>query len=573
MSRSELRIFEECRIDAGRDWSLFWFSDLGLGVNRIKGVSALRSLRIVVFTSKEPWAVAQLVSRIHREVPEAQLSGIVYESLQGHGIFHRDLAKRLRRGLVAFFEGLATAVLRFIHACPGHLNDPTQIGLEDLSRSCEAIGCSMVVTSDLLSREVLEFVRKLRPDLGIIYGTRNMAPELFAVPGKGCVLLRKGRALDCSDTREPGCEELLEGQQRIEICVLHFETRLENNSKLKATAIPIGPYDTQTSLALKLNLIGNDLLVRVAADYAGSKTQGGPPECCIGDIAIAEPQAQVRDESQITPSRPRYKAPRGRPVWNLLLRTVLSSPWVVSRNWFRRLRGSAPVIILFHHLVSDRPHHLGIPTDHLLKHVEFLKRHYRIASLSEAVEGLKTRCLKVPTVVLTFDDGYLENFINLRAVAQETAIPATLFVCTGHVSQRQEFGHDRKRQQHGFPPLTWEQIDYLGRNGFEIGSHTRSHFDCGSTDLAALEREILGSKADLEQRLGRSVKFFSFPWGQPANMSPEAVQLAKATYPYVFSAYGGVNLPARDSTSCHLLRSSHISDLWELELELQSMLD
>jgi peptidoglycan/xylan/chitin deacetylase (PgdA/CDA1 family) len=257
----------------------------------------------------------------------------------------------------------------------------------------------------------------------------------------------------------------------------------------------------------------------------------------------------------------------------MLLRTLLSSPFVVLRNWFRRWRGSAPVIILFHHLVTDRPHHLGIPTELFFRHVEFIKRHYRVSSLGEAIEALQAKRVKVPTVVLTFDDGYQENFINLRAVAEETGITATLFICTEHASRQREFDHDRKRQQHNFPPLTWEQIRFLSRNGFEIGSHTRSHFDCGSTDVAVLRHEIEGSKEDLEKQLGHQVVFFAFPWGQPANMSQQAVQLAEATYAYIFSAHGGVNLPSRKRAPQRLLRCDHSNDLWELELQLQSVLE
>jgi len=429
----------------------------------------------------------------------------------------------------------------------------------------------MLITADLGAPESREFVQGLGADLGIVYGTQGAAPELFALPREGSLLLRKGRVLDCGRTEPPGREELLRGEQRIHLGVHRFATRPEDGATLVAAAIPIDAYDTLTSLTLKTNLVGDGLLVRGAADCGRGEARERPLARPIE--AVAEPSPADCSESPIAPPRSPYKAPRGRPTWNLLLRTLLFSPWVVLRNWIRRWRGSAPVIILFHHVVTDRPHHLGIPTEHFLKHVEFLKRHYRVASLSEATEAIKAKRVKAPTVVLTFDDGYQENYVNLRAVAAEASITPTLFVCTAHISQQVEFEHDRKRQQHGFPPLTWEQVCYLSRNGFEIGSHTRSHFDCGSTEPAALQREIVGSKTDLEQRLGPPVKFFSFPWGQPANMSPAAMQLAKQTYPHVFSAYGGVNLPARNGAAWHLLRCNHFNDLWELELELQSVLE
>jgi peptidoglycan/xylan/chitin deacetylase (PgdA/CDA1 family) len=278
-------------------------------------------------------------------------------------------------------------------------------------------------------------------------------------------------------------------------------------------------------------------------------------------------------ESEIAPRQLSYRVKRGRPGWKLLLRTLFFMPYLIVRNWIRRFRGSFPVIILYHHLVTDRPHYMGIPTQLFLRQAKFLRQHYRIVTLSEAVEMLRSGRVKAPTVVLTLDDGYRDNFISLRAVTEVTDIPATLFVCAENVDLQREFNHDLKIGVRNFPPLTWDQIEYLNQAGFEIGSHTRSHFDCGSNDIQALQQEIIGSKVDLEHRLGIKVRFFSFPWGHPANMSAEALQLARATYSHVCSAFGGGNFPSRDDQLWHLRRVSHPNDIWELELALQFVLD
>ena len=113
----------------------------------------------------------------------------------------------------------------------------------------------------------------------------------------------------------------------------------------------------------------------------------------------------------------------------------------------------------------------------------------------------------------------------------------------------------------------------MQREGFEIGSHTRSHFDCGSTNLAALRQEIVGSKEELQRQLEHPVHYFSFPFGLAKNISAEAMQLACENYSYVFSAYGGGNFATADGQVKHLRRSPHPNDLWELELTLQSLLE
>jgi peptidoglycan/xylan/chitin deacetylase (PgdA/CDA1 family) len=120
--------------------------------------------------------------------------------------------------------------------------------------------------------------------------------------------------------------------------------------------------------------------------------------------------------------------------------------------------------------------------------------------------------------------------------------------------------------------MNWEQVRYLDRHGVTIGSHTRSHFDCGSTDTAALESEIAGSQDDLRRELGHEVPYFSFPWGQPGNMSGLARCIAAKTYRYVYSAFGGMNHAPLHSASV-INRCSQPQSLLELELLLQSVLE
>jgi peptidoglycan/xylan/chitin deacetylase (PgdA/CDA1 family) len=110
----------------------------------------------------------------------------------------------------------------------------------------------------------------------------------------------------------------------------------------------------------------------------------------------------------------------------------------------------------------------------------------------------------------------------------------------------------------------------MQREGFEVGSHTRTHFDCGARDGARLADEILGSRRDLEQRLGVTIDAFSFPGGLPRNISQEATDLAAAAYPHVVSAFGGNNPPGETR---HLKRAFHVGDRWELELQLQGVLE
>jgi peptidoglycan/xylan/chitin deacetylase (PgdA/CDA1 family) len=215
---------------------------------------------------------------------------------------------------------------------------------------------------------------------------------------------------------------------------------------------------------------------------------------------------------------------------------------------------------------------MGVSTDQFFKEVKYLKKHYKIASLPEAIQMLREGKVPAPTVVLTFDDGYEDNYLGMRAVIESEEVPVTLFVCTRNVEEHRAFDHDLGRGESDFFPLTWDQLKEFERHGTVVGSHTRTHFDCGSFDEEVLREEIAGSRKDLQQRLGHDVPYFSFPWGCPKNMSSAALAIASECYPYLFAAYGGAN-EARDRAPVLFKRVSWPESLLELELSLQGILD
>lgn len=555
---------------------------------KVLGRLALRDFGVVLFSSQPPRETARLAERIAREVAGARVLGILYEQCLPRSLgenlrsLRRNLADpayypyaaaRTLRLLRRPLDKLGEALLRFAHACPPRLNGSTDFGLEDLAQFSRRMGCSLLVTTDIHSPKALEYVRQLRADLGIVSGTRLLKQELFDVPRLGSVKVHPHKLPDCRGAGPAGLWELLDGRKEIGVTVHRVVAELDAGPILRAATTPIDAYDDLFSLALKATVVGNDLLLCTLADFISGTVQETPQSGTARTFRAPAAHELARYKRQLAKRRPTYRPPRTRPAWKLMLRTVPLVAVAVARNWICRFRKSFPVVILYHHLITDRPHHLGLPTHLFHRQAEFLTKYYRVASVQEAIKMLEANCVEAPTVVLTFDDGYAENFVNLRAVAKATGIPVTLFVSTEHISTQRPFAHDIRKNQQGFPPLTWEQVGWMNCAGFEFGGHTRSHFDCGSTDLAALEYEIVGCKTDLEERLGKPVRIFSFPWGMPENMSRPAVELARATFAYIFDAAGGANVPSAQHTPWFLRRCDHPGTLWELELLLQCLLD
>ncbi len=105
-------------------------------------------------------------------------------------------------------------------------------------------------------------------------------------------------------------------------------------------------------------------------------------------------------------------------------------------------------------------------------------------------------------IVLTFDDGYLDNYQNVFPILKQYHFPATFFVITNWVDE----------QRAGY--MTWAQLGELSQAGMEIGSHTGDHVDLRNKPRAYLNTELAGSKVMIEARLGITVKSFCYPSGK-----------------------------------------------------------
>jgi len=66
--------------------------------------------------------------------------------------------------------------------------------------------------------------------------------------------------------------------------------------------------------------------------------------------------------------------------------------------------------------------------------VRYIKEHFEVISLSEAVELLRNRIIRRPTAVITFDDGLQNNHDVVFPILRKEGPPAIIFLVTGMVN-------------------------------------------------------------------------------------------------------------------------------------------
>ena len=105
-------------------------------------------------------------------------------------------------------------------------------------------------------------------------------------------------------------------------------------------------------------------------------------------------------------------------------------------------------------------------------------------------------------LIITFDDGYEDNYTNAFPLLQKYGFTATFFLITSFLDQgRPEY-------------LSWDQVIELHQAGMEFGAHSYDHPDLRGKSVDYLVWESLGPRQAIEARIGEPVRFFAYPSGK-----------------------------------------------------------
>jgi peptidoglycan/xylan/chitin deacetylase (PgdA/CDA1 family) len=256
--------------------------------------------------------------------------------------------------------------------------------------------------------------------------------------------------------------------------------------------------------------------------------------------------------------------------------------------WWQRLFRRRLIILYYHRAYGER----------LRWQLDYLRRHYRVMHAEAALEqffqsgkGARTLNTGPLPLVLTFDDGYRDNYTYAFSLARELQVPITIYLIPGYLEQGGNFwwlegerlaqharvAHivldeqtyalpnerltlakaiDRRaryagsiaereaflaqmRQALDIPdgaipeedslPLTWEQVTEMAKSEWvSFGAHTMHHPQLSYlTDAVELQYEVGECRRILEQRLHHPVRTFVYPIGKPEHIGEKGLEAVR----------------------------------------------
>ena len=232
--------------------------------------------------------------------------------------------------------------------------------------------------------------------------------------------------------------------------------------------------------------------------------------------------------------------------------------------------------LLFHRVLNEQdPMSPDEPTaDWFRVLVKWLAGSFEVISLEEAVTRAGNHRQHGPTVSITFDDGYADNFLVALPILEEFAVPATFFVASSFIDGGRMWNDSiietaRRLQPgsyslDGVNPGSYEISDWASRRQLAsaaitawkhmppqdrqdkvdtfstlvdglpvdlmmtkaqlrrladsrlstVGGHTRTHPILAALQDDAAREEITSGKRDLEEWLQKDVTLFAYPNGK-----------------------------------------------------------
>ena len=164
--------------------------------------------------------------------------------------------------------------------------------------------------------------------------------------------------------------------------------------------------------------------------------------------------------------------------------------------------------ILTYHSIDDSGSPISVDRECFARHVRFMtSSRVRVVPLAE-IESADGDAL-----ALTFDDAFLDFAEEAWPLLREHGLPATLFVVSGRVGQRNDWGGVQEPGIPSLPLCDWETLGRMAEEGLELGAHSRRHPHLEQLGDAEQAAEIDGSAEDIERRTGRAPRSFCYPYG------------------------------------------------------------
>ena len=189
---------------------------------------------------------------------------------------------------------------------------------------------------------------------------------------------------------------------------------------------------------------------------------------------------------------------------------------MLDMKFFPRLLPYRMVPILAYHQIAvttckEDPLRLAIPPQRFEAQMKYLfNRGFITMTLDERisiVNGINRACGR--RIVITFDDGYLDNYTNAFPILKKYGFSATIFLVSSFIGKMNSWRIDSQTRL-----MDWSHVREMARYGICFQAHTATHLDLTTLADEVVSEELVESRKKIEDVIGIPVKHLAYPYGR-----------------------------------------------------------
>ena len=183
-----------------------------------------------------------------------------------------------------------------------------------------------------------------------------------------------------------------------------------------------------------------------------------------------------------------------------------------------RNRSSRLALFAYHSISADGPEWLSLPPETFERQLAMLARAGFETGGSDALDAaVRGERPSRPTALLTFDDGYRDNYTTALPLLREAGAKAIVFILPPLVDDGApllwpEVEDHVRAHPDVMRSLDWSMVEEMAEAGVEFGSHGLRHPHLPALDGDELREELIDSRRRIVERLGRC-DTFAYPFG------------------------------------------------------------
>jgi len=203
-----------------------------------------------------------------------------------------------------------------------------------------------------------------------------------------------------------------------------------------------------------------------------------------------------------------------------IIRLIAFLSYILGINKIRRkyysLRYGPTLTVIAYHRVNDLVYDDSpdkVSTAQFESQIKYLKDNCRVITFSEAIRIKERNVKSSDAVIITFDDGYIDNYINVVPILNKYGLKACFFISTDLIDCN-NYKSECIAKRWKFQGMNWTDIKDLHTQGFDLGAHTCSHPNLITLPYDKAIWEIFESKNKIENVIGRPIEYFAYPYGK-----------------------------------------------------------